>query len=101
MGLIAKHRVNMLMLGSTMLQMLLAEPNFDIQVLRKMEWFIFSGSAIPMPILNTIRQYCPKTCSTSGLTESCGSVSYIDSSDSIDDDAINSEERWAGKMVCS
>lgn len=87
MGLIAKHRVNMLMLGSTMLQMLLAEPNFDIQVLRKMEWFIFSGSAIPMPILKTIRQYCPKTGSTYGLTESCGSVSYIDASDSIDDAA--------------
>lgn len=87
MGLIAKHRVNMLMLGSTMLQMLLAEPTFDIQVLKKMEWFIFSGSAIPMPILKTIRQYCPKTGSTYGLTESCGSVSYIDRSDSIEDTA--------------
>src|SRR3546814_807953 len=87
MGLIAKHRVNMLMLGSTMLQMLLAEPNFDIQLLRKMEWFIFAGSAIPMLILKTIRQYCPKTGSTYGLTESCGSVSYIDASDSIDDAA--------------
>src|SRR3546814_7278577 len=52
-----------------------------------MEWFIFSGSAIPMPILKTIRQYCPKTGSTYGLTESCGSVSYIDASDSIDDAA--------------
>src|SRR3546814_14834410 len=74
MGLIAKHRVNMLMLGSTMLQMLLAEPNFDIQVLRKMEWFIFSCSAIPMRILKTIRQYCPNTGSPYGLNEYCVSV---------------------------
>lgn len=84
MSLIARHDVNMLMLGSTMMQMLLRDPSFDISVLSKMEWFIFSGAAIPMPILQKIRQHCPKIGSTYGLTESCGSVSYIVDSDSLE-----------------
>ena len=85
MDLIAQHNVNVLMLGSTMLQMLLEEPSFDIKVLRKMEWFIFSGSAIPMPILKQLGQYCPKIGSTYGSTESCGSVSYVFTPDSLED----------------
>lgn len=84
MQLIEKHCVNMLMLGSTMMQMLLRDPSFDIGILRKMEWFIFSGAAIPMPILQRISQYCPKIGSTYGLTESCGSVSYIVDTDSLE-----------------
>jgi len=84
MPLITRHKVNMLMLGSTMLQMLLREPSFDITILRKMEWFIFSGAAMPLPILQRIKQYCPKVGSTYGLTESCGSVSYIDENASMD-----------------
>lgn len=82
--LIQRHGVNMLMLGSTMMQMLLRDPTFDISILRKMEWFIFSGAAIPMPILQKISHYCPKIGSTYGLTESCGSVSYIVDSDSLE-----------------
>lgn len=84
MALIERHHVNMLMLGSTMMQMLLRDPSFDISILRKMEWFIFSGAAIPMPILQRISQYCPNIGSTYGLTESCGSVSYIVGTDSIE-----------------
>lgn len=84
MGLIEKHRVNMLMLGSTMLQMLIREPSFDMSIMRGMEWFIFSGAAIPMPILQRVKEHCPRIGSTYGLTESCGSVSYIVASDSLE-----------------
>lgn len=84
MTLISRHKVNMLMLGSTMLQMLLREPTFDITILQKMEWFIFSGAAMPLPILQRIKEYCPNVGSTYGLTESCGSVSYIDENASMD-----------------
>lgn len=83
-SLICKHNVNMLMLGSTMMQMLLREPSFDITILKRMEWFIFSGAAMPMPILERIKEYCPRIGSTYGLTESCGSVSYIDEQASTD-----------------
>src|SRR5690606_9375124 len=72
---------------STMMQMLLRDPSFDISILRRMEWFIFSGAAIPMPILQNISRYCPKIGSTYGLTESCGSVSYIVESDTLESEA--------------
>ena len=88
LGLIQRHQVNTLMLGSTMLQMLLEEPAFDMEVLRKMEWFIFSGSAIPMPILKKMRAYCSRIGSTYGMTESCGSVTYIQASDTLEDMAF-------------
>ncbi|NGM86683.1 acyl--CoA ligase [Parapusillimonas sp. SGNA-6] len=88
LGLIRRHQVNVLMLGSTMLQMLLEEPAFDMDVLRTMEWFIFSGSAIPMPILKKMHAHCPRIGSTYGLTESCGSVTYIQASDTLDDMAF-------------
>jgi acyl-CoA synthetase (AMP-forming)/AMP-acid ligase II len=88
LGLIQRHHVNVLMLGSTMLQMLLEEPAFDMEVLRKMEWFIFSGSAIPMPILKKMSIYCSRIGSTYGLTESCGSVTYIQASDTLEDMAF-------------
>lgn len=84
MGLIEKYRVNMLMLGSTMLQMLIREPSFDMAIMRRMEWFIFSGAAIPMPILHRVQEHCPRIGSTYGLTESCGSVSYIVASDTLE-----------------
>lgn len=82
--LIEQYKVNMLMLGSTMLQMLLREPSFDLEIMKKMEWFIFSGAAIPMQILNRVKQYCPAVGSTYGLTESCGSVSYIVGGDAVE-----------------
>src|SRR5690606_30602544 len=44
----------------------------------------FSGAAMPLPILQRIKEYCPNVGSTYGLTESCGSVSYIDENASID-----------------
>lgn len=84
MGLIEKHGVNMLMLGSTMLQMLIREPSFNMAIMGRMEWFIFSGAAIPMPILRRVGEHCPRIGSTYGLTESCGSVSYIVASDSLE-----------------
>lgn len=84
MGLIEKHGVNMLMLGSTMLQMLIREPSFDMRIMGRMEWFIFSGAAIPMPILRRVKEHCPRIGSTYGLTESCGSVSYIVASDTLE-----------------
>lgn len=82
--LIERHKVNMLMLGSTMLQMLLREPSFDMTIMKKMEWFIFSGAAIPMQILSRVKEYCPAVGSTYGLTESCGSVSYIVGTDALE-----------------
>lgn len=82
--LIEQHKVNMLMLGSTMLQMLLREPSFDLKIMKKMEWFIFSGAAIPMQILSRVKEYCPAVGSTYGLTESCGSVSYIVGTDALE-----------------
>lgn len=82
--LIEHHDVNMLMLGSTMLQMLLREPSFDLEIVKKMEWFIFSGAALPMQILSRLKQYCPAVGSTYGLTESCGSVSYIVGTDALE-----------------
>lgn len=88
LGLIQRHQVNVLMLGSTMLQMLLEEPTFDMEVLRKMEWFIFSGSAIPMPILKKMSTYCSRIGSTYGMTECCGSVAYIQASDTLEDMAF-------------
>ncbi|MES2412617.1 MAG: class I adenylate-forming enzyme family protein [Pseudomonadota bacterium] len=82
--LMTKHRINVLMLGSTMLQMLLEEPGFDRETLRQAEWFIFSGAAMPMPLLRDLQQRCPRIGATYGLTESCGSVCYTLTPDSLE-----------------
>ena len=86
--LINKHKVNMLMLGATMLHMLLEEPSFDMKTFTELEWFIFSGAPIPFPILKKIYELCPKVGSTYGLTESCGSVSYTHFPDPIEEMAF-------------
>ncbi len=82
--LMTAHRINVLMLGSTMLQMLLEDPAFDRETLRQVEWFIFSGAAMPMPLLKDLQQRCRKIGATYGLTESCGSVCYTFTPDPLD-----------------
>lgn len=82
--LMTLHRINVLMLGSTMLQMLLEDPSFDRETLRQVEWFIFSGAAMPLPLLRDLQQRCPKIGATYGLTESCGSVCYTFTPDSLE-----------------
>jgi acyl-CoA synthetase (AMP-forming)/AMP-acid ligase II len=83
MALIERHQVNVLMLGPTMLQMLLDEPSFDINVFKRMEWFVFAGAPLPAPTLKKIQSYCP-VGTAYGLTESTSSIGFVKSPEPVE-----------------
>lgn len=74
--LIKEHGVNMLMMGPTVLQMLLDEPSFDLDIMKRLDWFIFAGAPLSVSTLKLIHRYCPNIGAAYGLTESVASVSF-------------------------
>ncbi|AUV49766.1 class I adenylate-forming enzyme family protein [Bordetella bronchiseptica] len=84
LALIRRHRINMLMLGPTMLNMLMAHPDFDVDIFRQLEWYISAGAALPVPALKLLAANCPRVGSVYGSTESCSTVTYASLDDSFD-----------------
>lgn len=70
--------INALILLPTMFKMMVDEPGFSKELLRKLDWFVFSGAAMAPELLELIRSTgCPMGL-TYGMTETCGSVTYSD-----------------------
>lgn len=82
--LIRHHRVNMLMLGPTMLNMLMVHETFGLDVFRQLDWYISAGAALPVPALNLLAENCPRVGSVYGSTESCSTVAYASLEDSFE-----------------
>lgn len=84
LALIRRHRINMLMLGPTMLNMLMMNEDFGLDILRQLEWYISAGAALPVPALKLLAENCPQVGSVYGSTESCATVAYASLTDSFD-----------------
>lgn len=84
LALIREARINMLMLGPTMLHMLMREPSFDVDVFKQLDWYISAGAALPIGALKLIGEHCPNVATVYGATETCATVSYASLSDSFD-----------------
>ena len=82
--LLRQYRINMLMLGPTMLHMLMEDATFDVDIFKQLEWYISAGAALPVPALKTLAEHCPKVATVYGSTESCSTVSYASLHDSFE-----------------
>lgn len=82
--LLRQYRINMLMLGPTMLHMLMKDGSFDLDIFQQLEWYISAGAALPVQVLKTISENCPNVATVYGSSESCATVSYASVSDSFD-----------------
>lgn len=82
--LIRQHRINMLMLGPTMLHLLVQHDSFDVDIFQQLEWYISAGAPLPTASLRMIAQHCPQVASVYGSTEACSTVSYASLDDSFD-----------------
>jgi acyl-CoA synthetase (AMP-forming)/AMP-acid ligase II len=82
--LLRQYRINMLMLGPTMLHMLMEDDTFGVDIFEQLEWYISAGAALPVPALKALAQHCPQVATVYGSTESCSTVSYASLHDSFD-----------------
>lgn len=82
--IIRKKRINMLMLGPTMLHLLMREETFNTDIFDQLEWYISAGAALPVKALELISKHCKKVATVYGSTESCATVSYASLDDSFD-----------------
>lgn len=82
--LLRQYKINMLMLGPTMLHLLMRDETFDLDIFRQLEWYISAGAALPVQVLKTLADNCPNVATVYGSSESCATVSYASVSDSFD-----------------
>lgn len=82
--LIRQHKINMLMLGPTMLHLLMQHEDFDVDIFQQLEWYISAGAPLPSGALKLLEQHCPNVASVYGSTEGCSTVSYASLKDSFD-----------------
>jgi acyl-CoA synthetase (AMP-forming)/AMP-acid ligase II len=55
---------------------------FDTGLLDRIDWFVFSGAAMPRELVDMLYEARCKVGLTYGMTETCGSVTYAKKSDS-------------------
>lgn len=84
LAVIRQQKINMLMLGPTMLHLLMRDESFDVDVFRQLEWYISAGAALPIAALKLIAEHCPNVATVYGASETCATVSYASLSDSFD-----------------
>lgn len=73
-----KHKINVLILLPTMYVLMVERPRFSVNLLAAVEWFVFSGAAMPGELLEQLSHTECKIGLTFGMTETCGSVTYSD-----------------------
>lgn len=87
--LIREHDINMLHMGPTMLNLLLAHKDFGPDILDRLEWYISAGAALPVPALELVAKHARRVASVYGATETASTVSYASLSDSFEAVAVS------------
>ena len=76
--------INILIILPTMFKMIVDDPDFSPDLLKSVDWFVFSGAAMSTELLELVKSSgCPMGL-TYGMTETCGSVTYSDANASIE-----------------
>ena len=78
----ADGSVNIVIVLPTMFQIMVNTKGFDAALLDGIDWFVFSGAAMPRELVDMLYEARCKVGLTYGMTETCGSVTYAKKSDS-------------------
>jgi acyl-CoA synthetase (AMP-forming)/AMP-acid ligase II len=78
----AAREINVVILLPTMFQILINTEGFAPALLDDLEWFVFSGAAMPRELVEMLYNAKCQVGLTYGMTETCGSVTYASKSDS-------------------
>lgn len=74
--------INFIIMLPTMFQIMINVEGFTPALLDDLEWFIFSGAAMPRELVDMLYAAKCRSGLTYGMTETCGSVTYAKSTDS-------------------
>lgn len=74
--------INTVYLLPTMFQLLSSAPGFDARLLDDLEWFVYSGAAMPEDLVEMLFAAKCRVGLTYGMSETCGSVTYAKKSES-------------------
>lgn len=72
----ANEEVNIVLLLPTMFQIIAGRPTYNSKLLDNLQWFIFSGAAMPVEFIEQLYKAKCQVGLTYGMTETCGSVTY-------------------------
>ncbi|MZR30676.1 class I adenylate-forming enzyme family protein [Sneathiella litorea] len=75
-GAIKNKKINILYILPTMFQIIAGRPEYSPEMLDNLQWFVFSGAAMPMEFVNQLFRSKCNVGLTYGMTETCGSVTY-------------------------
>ncbi|TNE36145.1 MAG: long-chain fatty acid--CoA ligase [Alphaproteobacteria bacterium] len=72
----ALNSVNIVFILPTMFQMIANRPAYSPDILNNLQWFVFSGAAMPSEFVDQLFAVECGVGLTYGMTETCGSVTY-------------------------
>jgi len=78
----AAREINVVIMLPTMFQILINTEGFAPALLDNLEWFVFSGAAMPRELVDMLYEAKCRAGLTYGMTETCGSVTYASKADS-------------------
>jgi len=81
--LVERERITLLMSVPSVFQLQLDHPAFGRYDLSSVEMIIWEGAAIPAPIAQRLRDWCPRLATNYGLTESVGAITVVAPTDDL------------------
>lgn len=78
----ARREINIVITLPTMFQIMVNTAGFSPALLDNLDWFVFSGAAMPRELVDMLYEADCQVGLTYGMTETCGSVTYAKKSDS-------------------
>lgn len=78
----AARDINVVIMLPTMFQIMVNTEGFAPALLDNLEWFVFSGAAMPRDLVDMLYAAKCQAGLTYGMTETCGSVTYAKKSES-------------------
>jgi acyl-CoA synthetase (AMP-forming)/AMP-acid ligase II len=79
-----KERINCLGSVPTVFQMQLALPNFDTYDLSGIELILWEGAAMPVEVIQRLREICPRLATNYGMTETTSAITIVTPTDDLD-----------------
>ena len=84
LDLTVKERVNCLGSVPTVFQMQLALPNFDTYDLSGIELILWEGAAMPVEVIQRLREICPRLATNYDMTETTSAITIVTPTDDLD-----------------
>lgn len=79
-----QERINIVLALPTIFKMIVDVPAFRPELLDRLQWFVFSGAAMSVDLVEMLKAARCQVGLTYGMTETCGSVTYSDRDASVE-----------------